>query len=78
MLLGSFWFKKAEYFFNNFVDAVKSKNLINSEYYVGNNINLLLKKKMKFITFEIDQWISLNDPFELKVYEYWKKLFENK
>lgn len=33
---------------------------------------------MKFITFEIDQWISLNDPFELKVYEYWKKLFENK
>ena len=78
MLIGSFWFKKAKYFFNNFEKAVKIKNLLNNEYYVGNNINLLLNKKMKFIVFEIDQWITLNDPFELKVYEYWKTMFENK
>ena len=78
MLIGSFWFKKAKYFFNNFEKAVKVKNLLNNEYYVGNNINLLLNKKMKFIIFEIDQWITLNDPFELKVYEYWKTMFENK
>ena len=77
MLLGSFWFKKAKYFFNNFEKALKVGNLLNNEYYVGNNINLLLNKKMKFIVFEIDQWITLNDPFELKVYEYWKTLFEN-
>ena len=78
MLIGSFWFKKAKYFFENFEKAQKVKNLLNNEYYVGNNINLLLNKKMKFIVFEIDQWITLNDPFELKVYEYWKTLFENK
>ena len=54
----------------------KKKLTINDEYYVGNNINLLLKKKYKFVIFEIDQWISLGDPFELKMFEYWKNLFE--
>ena len=77
MMIGSFWFKKASYFFDNYLEAKKKKITINGEYYVGNNINLLLKKKYKFIIFEVDQWVSLGDPFELKIFEYWKNLFEN-
>tara|TARA_B110000261_G_scaffold162214_1_gene205283 strand:- start:25 stop:1551 length:1527 start_codon:yes stop_codon:yes gene_type:complete len=76
MIVGSFWFKKASYFFDNYLEAKKNKLTINDEYYVGNNINLLLKKKYKFVIFEIDQWISLGDPFELKIFEYWKNFFE--
>tara|TARA_B100001123_G_C15343592_1_gene1036068 strand:+ start:6790 stop:8316 length:1527 start_codon:yes stop_codon:yes gene_type:complete len=77
MMIGSFWFKKASYFFNNYLEAKRKKLRINNEYYVGNNINLLIKKKYKFVIFQIDQWISLGDPFELKIFEYWKNLFEN-
>ena len=76
MMIGSFWFKKASYFFENYAEAKRKKLTINDEYYVGNNINLLLKNKYKFVIFEIDQWISLGDPFELKMFEYWKNLFE--
>ena len=77
MMIGSFWFRKASFFFKNYEEAKIKKNKINGEYYVGNNINLLIKKKFKFVIFPIIQWISLGDPFELKVVEYWKNLHEN-
>ncbi len=77
MMIGSFWFRKASFFFKNYEEAEKIKNKINDEYYVGNNINLLIKKKFRFVIFPINQWISLGDPFELKVFEYWKNLHEN-
>ena len=50
--------------------------MVNNEYYVGNNINLAIEKKLKFINFNIDQWISLGDPFELQLYEYWNNFFQ--
>ena len=40
-------------------------------------ILIFLLKKYKFKIFPVNQWISLGDPFELKVYEYWKSYFEN-
>ena len=76
MMIGSFWFRKAKSFFQSFEESKKKKFMINNEYYVGNNINLLIRKKMKFVIFEVDQWISLGDPFELKVFEYWKSIFK--
>lgn len=77
MMIGSFWFRKASYFFDNHSEAKFKKYKINNEFFVGNNINLLIKKKFKFAIFPIDQWVSLGDPFELKIYEYWKSHFEN-
>ena len=78
MIIGSFWFRKASYFFENFKEAKEEKFTINNEYYVGNNINLLIKKKLKFVIFEVDQWISFGDPFEMKVFEYWKDFYKKK
>jgi len=77
MIIGSFWFRKASFFFKNYEESKRKKNKINDEYYVGNNINLLIKKKYKFVIFPINQWISLGDPFELKVFEYWKNFHGN-
>ena len=62
-------------FFDNCDEARKKYFLLNNEYYVGNNINLLLKKNFKFVIFEVDQWVSLGDPFEVKVFEYWEDIF---
>lgn len=78
MMIGSFWFRKSSYFFKSFEEAKKKKFTINNEYYVGNNINLLIKKKLNFIIFEVDQWISFGDPFEMRVFEYWKDLYKKK
>jgi len=75
MIIGSFWFRKAKMFFDNCDEARKKNFLLNNEYYVGNNINLLLKKNFKFVIFEVDQWVSLGDPFEVKVFEYWEDIF---
>jgi len=30
----------------------------------------------KFVIFDVDQWISFGDPFELEVLEYWREYFE--
>lgn len=76
MMIGSFWFRKAKSFFESFDESKKRKFMIKNEYYVGNNINLLIRNNFKFVIFEIDQWISLGDPFELKVFEYWKNFFK--
>ena len=76
MIIGSFWFRKARSFFDSVEESRKENFTINNEFYVGNNINLLLRKNLKFVIFEVDQWISLGDPFELKVFEYWKNLFK--
>ena len=75
MMIGSFWFRKAKFFFDSYEESKNKNFMINNEFYVGNNINLLIRKKLKFVIFEVDQWISLGDPFELKVFEYWKNLF---
>jgi|TARA_B100001964_G_scaffold232953_1_gene289525 dTDP-glucose pyrophosphorylase len=76
MLVGSFWFRKAKVFFENYRESKKKRYMVNNEYYVGNNINLAIEKKLKFINFNIDQWISLGDPFELQLYEYWNNFFQ--
>ena len=31
---------------------------------------------MLFVIFDIDQWISFGDPFELQVLEYWQEFFQ--
>ena len=75
MLVGTFWFREASLFFS-MTRRMLSENLtVNGEHYIGNAINLLLQNGKKFKTFEIKQWISFGDPFELKIYNYWESFF---
>ena len=75
MLVGTFWFREASLFFS-MTRRMLSENLtVNGEHCIGNAINLLLQNGKKFKTFEIKQWISFGDPFELKIYNYWESFF---
>ena len=38
-------------------------------------LRISIKKNCKFVIFEVDQWVSLGDPFEVKVFEYWEDIF---
>lgn len=75
LVVGSFWFRRAEDFTYAAKTAIERNYNVNGEHYVGNSINLLLEQGKKFVIFEVDQWISYGDPFELEVYQYWEDHF---
>ena len=75
MVVGSFWFRKASDFFSLARTIIAENHTVNGEHYIGNGMNLLLKNNKKIRVFEIDQWISFGDPFELDIYFYWESYF---
>jgi NDP-sugar pyrophosphorylase family protein len=78
LVVGSFWFRKASDFFI-MADKVIEKNItINGEHYVGNGINLMIKEGKKVTIFDINQWVSYGDPFELDIFFYWEEFFKQR
>ena len=75
MIVGTFWFKKAKDFFNSCEIAKKRKLYVNKELYVANNINILIKKKLKVKFLEVDFWINFGDVYDFNSYIYWKNFF---
>lgn len=75
LVVGSFWFRSSKDFLQ-MADEVIEKNItVNNEHYVGNGINLMIKAGKKVVIFDIDQWISYGDPFELELFFYWEEFF---
>nr|BFD31169.1 hypothetical protein GTC16762_07870 [Pigmentibacter ruber] len=74
-VVGSFWFRKSSDFILGAETMIKNDIRVNNEYYVGTSINTLLQLGRKFVIFDVDQWISFGDPFELQVFEYWESHF---
>ena len=54
------------------------KNHVNGEYYIATAINELIIKKMKVVSFGIDQYICWGTPFDLLSYQFWEDLYKNK
>ena len=58
------------------MDEILSKNIkVNNEHYIANGLNLLIKRGYNVSIFEVDNWISFGDPFELELYYYWSGYF---
>ena len=75
LVVGSFWFKNSKLFFE-LMDEILSKNIkVNNEHYIANGLNLLIKRGYNISIFEVDNWISFGDPFELELYYYWSGYF---
>jgi len=74
-IVGTFYFKKAQYF----VDAANSlitKNMrVNGEFYVDSCINELIEIGLKVKTFVVDDYICWGTPNDLKTFEYWQSFF---
>ena len=75
LVVGTFWYRKSNDFKIAAKNTVKNNITVNGEHYVGTSINYLIEKGKKFVIFDIDQWISYGDPFELRVLEYWEEHF---
>lgn len=78
LLVGTFWFRDSTDFIYSAENAIKKNISVNGEHYIGNSLNELIKKGKKIIIFDIDQWVSLGDPFELDIYYYWDDFFHNR
>jgi NDP-sugar pyrophosphorylase family protein len=75
LVIGTFWFRRSLDFKVAAVHLIKNKISVNGEYYVGTSINHLLEQGRKFVIFDVKQWVSFGDPFELEVLEYWREYF---
>lgn len=76
LVTGTFWLRQSKDILYAIETMINEDILVNGEYYVGTSINQLIKKGKKIVIFDVDSWISFGDPFELKIYEYWKDYFE--
>lgn len=74
-VVGSFWFRKSSDFILAAETMIEKNILVNNEHYVGTSINILIEMGRKFVIFDIEQWISFGDPFELQIFEYWESHF---
>ena len=75
LVIGTFWFRRAADF-KLAANLLIDRNItVNGEHYVGTSINSLLDIGRKFVIFDVDQWVSFGDPFELEVLEYWREYF---
>ena len=75
LVVGTFWFRRAKDFKLAANNLIEKDIRINGEHCIGTSINFLLKNGKKFVIFDISQWISFGDPFELKILEYWQDVF---
>lgn len=78
VIVGTFWFKYLKDCFLAQEISKKKNDKVNSEYYIGNNINHLIRLNKKVKIFEVDNWINLGDIFSFNEYIYWNNFFDKR
>lgn len=77
-IVGTFWFRKASYFFDYTKKMIAQNRRINNEFYVDELMNELIEDGLSVKVFEVDKYICWGTPNDLRVYEYWKKFFQQR
>ncbi len=75
IVLGTFTFKKKEYFERSFSALVEKNHRINNEFYIDSCINEAIYLGLKCYYFEVEHYISWGTPNELRTFEYWQSCF---
>ncbi|MGE4457260.1 MAG: NTP transferase domain-containing protein [Arcobacteraceae bacterium] len=74
-IVGTFWFKKVEYF-NNALQNLLDKNIrVNGEYYVDSLMGELIELGYKVKVFEVDDYICWGTPDDYETFVYWQSFF---
>jgi NDP-sugar pyrophosphorylase family protein len=74
-IVGTFWFKKVEYF-NNALDNLLDKNIkVNGEYYVDSLMGELIKLGLNVKVFEVEDYICWGTPDDYETFVYWQSFF---
>ena len=75
IVVGTFTFKKLDYFLKS-VEKMKERGAkINNEYYVDTAINDSLSLGLRCVVFEIERYICWGTPNDLETFKYWQSCF---
>jgi NDP-sugar pyrophosphorylase family protein len=75
IVVGTFTFKKLEYFLKSVENMKERGATINGEYYVDTAINDAISLGLKCVIFEIQHYICWGTPNDLRTFEYWQSCF---
>ena len=74
-IVGTFWFRKIEYF-NSALNSLIDKDIrVNNEFYVDSLINELVKKGRNVKIFEVDNYLCWGTPNDYETFVYWQSFF---
>lgn len=74
-IVGTFWFKKVEYF-NKALKKLLEKNIrVNGEYYVDSLMDELIELGLNVKVFEVDDYICWGTPDDYETFVYWQSFF---
>ena len=77
-IVGTFYFRKAEYFTQALEKLVDDNTRVNGEYYVDSLMGKLIDMDYKVAVFEVDAYIGWGTPNDYETFKYWQSYFHKK
>ena len=74
-IVGTFWFKKVQYYNQGLQNLLKKKITINDEYYIDSLMDELIKLGFNVKVFEVNDYICWGTPDDYKTFVYWQSFF---
>ena len=74
-IVGTFWFKKVQYYNQGLQNLLKKKITINNEYYIDSLMDELIKLGFNVKVFEVNDYICWGTPDDYKTFVYWQSYF---
>ena len=76
-IIGTFWFRKAQYFWEAADALIIQNRRINNEFYVDSTIEILLQQGRRARIFDVEHYIGLGTPDDVRTFEYWEAYFRS-
>lgn len=75
IVLGTFTFRKAEYFHRALERLIAREGRVNGEFYIDSLINDAIELGMRCHLFEVSSYLCWGTPNDLRTFEYWQSCF---
>ncbi len=75
-LIGAFWFREARFLFEAVDGLIAQDRRINNEFYVDSAIEVLLEQGRRAKIFDVDHYICLGTPDDVRSFEFWAGYFD--
>ena len=74
-IVGTFWFKKVNFFNQGLKNLIKKNIKINNEYYVDSLMGELINLGLNVKVFEVDNYLCWGTPNDYEIFIYWQSFF---
>ena len=74
-IIGIFWFRRAQVFFDLARRLVAENRRVNGEFYVDSVLQLAVERGLDVRAFCVEHYICFGTPDDVMTYEYWRKHF---